>query len=350
MLISLLFGLLLSLSCVTHGQPNLDIWDIDETCTTHRPVLQKAYNDVALMAAKALKDIQFVQQARPQYNTRSNKRKEWDRISRAVITMFGFAPDTQGTSPDNKYMKRILEIYRDMNEALQGDRNLPDRGFTKRHDKALWMCDDRQWEWYHRGRSDPNDPALLPLFVSRKDIMEGEQGAWIYKDRYITNNDPRSAYICSPGTHAKTHVTYDMITFCPSSFTGSVAEAESPVDGKNVLVLGKRLDDFGQYSLSRIMFHELVHWYGSKGVVREQRLIDQQAVSKTGQLMWIQRNSGETRAAPEKPDDTWDELNTYYFGWVALLARSHTGAFAENSGPEKATETAEAYAYFAMMS
>ncbi|EHK17122.1 uncharacterized protein TRIVIDRAFT_161046 [Trichoderma virens Gv29-8] len=328
--------------------PNIDIWDIDETCKPHLPVLQKAYNDVAVMAAKALEDIQFVQQPRPQYNTRSNKRMQWDRIARAMKCMFGFMPGEQGT---DKYMARVLYVYQTMNEALRGDHNLPKDGFTKRHNKALWLCDDKLWKWHHSGMSDPNNPSLLPLFQSREDIMKGKKGVWIYRDRYITNDDSRSPGICGPDSHAKTHVKYDMITFCPTSFTGKVAKAESPVDGKNGVVVGKNLDEFGRYSLSRIMFHELVHWYGSKGVERQKRLIDQQAVSKTGQLMWFRKNGErfEKEAAPERPDKSWNALNTYYFGWVEMLARRYDGAVAQNSGPGKATETAEAYAYFAMM-
>ncbi|KAL7934506.1 hypothetical protein V8C35DRAFT_279673 [Trichoderma chlorosporum] len=352
MRIHLLLGLLLGLIYVTNGEPNLDIWEIDETCKPHRPVLQKAYNDVAVMVSKALQDIQFVQQPRPQRNTRSNKRMEWDRIARAVKNMFGFEPDEQGTDSKNQYMVRILEIFQNMTEAIHGNHNLPEGGFTKRHEKALWLCDDKPWVWYHSGKADPNDPALRPLFESRKDIMKSQKGVWIYKDRYITNNDDHSVHICEPDTHARTQVAYDMITFCPTSFTGNVAKAISPVDGRNGVTAGKELDDFGRFSLSRIMFHELVHWYGSKDLTEDGLFNDQQAVSNTGELAWVQRNGNGYKllAAPRQPDESWSPLATYYFGWVARLARSHEGELAQNSGPDKATKTPEAYAYFAMMS
>jgi hypothetical protein len=111
MLLTFVVGLLLSLNWVAglpNGQANLDIWDIDISCAPYRPVLQKAYNDVAIMAAKALKDIQFVQQPRPQHYNQLHDQIEWDRVARAVENMFGFMPDKAGTDPENKYLKRIL--------------------------------------------------------------------------------------------------------------------------------------------------------------------------------------------------------------------------------------------------
>lgn len=47
-------------------------------------------------------------------------------------------------------------------------------------------------------------------------------------------------------------------------FSDHVFKTESPVDGKIGVVKGEtHLDDF-QESRSRIMFHELVHWFGAE--------------------------------------------------------------------------------------
>ncbi|KAL6871956.1 hypothetical protein J3F83DRAFT_625473 [Trichoderma novae-zelandiae] len=111
MLKSLVFGLFLSLGCVTGlQQPVLDIWDVDISCTEHRPVLYKAYNDVAFMAAKVLKDTGFVHQPEPRKD-KPQERAEWNRIRRAVQSMFGFLPSNQGTTASDgnkRYMEKIL--------------------------------------------------------------------------------------------------------------------------------------------------------------------------------------------------------------------------------------------------
>lgn len=90
-------------------QANLDIWDIDESYAPHRQILQKAYNDAAIMAAKALKDIEFVQQPRPLQDGKLQERMEWDRIARAVNNMFGFMPNEGGTDPEaNEYLEKVI--------------------------------------------------------------------------------------------------------------------------------------------------------------------------------------------------------------------------------------------------
>ncbi|KAL9469093.1 hypothetical protein ACSS6W_010787 [Trichoderma asperelloides] len=100
------FGLVVGLN---NAQPNLDIWDIDASCIPHQSTLRKAYNDVTVMAAKALRDVQFVQQPRPSH---LQDRIEWDRIARAFENMFGFKPGEEGTGPEDIYFKKVLDpIY-----------------------------------------------------------------------------------------------------------------------------------------------------------------------------------------------------------------------------------------------
>jgi hypothetical protein len=154
-----------------------------------------------------------------------------------------------------------------MNKALHGDVNLPPGGFSGLHAKGLWMCGDKSWKWYTKEMDDPYASPGHPLYLSRPDIFAETNGAWVYKQRFIINGDPRSVGICRRNVYASTRAQSDMITFCEFSFTGPTANTKStsPVDGRNSVVEGKTtLDDFGRYSLSRIMFHELVHWYGAK--------------------------------------------------------------------------------------
>lgn len=111
MLIAFVLGLFLSLGRVAGLNVkgvNLNIWDVDDSCKPYLPLLQKAFDDAATMSAKALKDLKFVQQPRPQQDTKRTESLEWDRIARAVNNIFGFNPDEQGTNSENTFMQKVL--------------------------------------------------------------------------------------------------------------------------------------------------------------------------------------------------------------------------------------------------
>lgn len=85
--------------------PSLGMWAIDKYCDSHQStLLRKAYNDVRVMAKKALEDVRFVQQPRPSH---IQDRIEWDRIARAFENMFGFKPEEKGTGTEDEYFKKV---------------------------------------------------------------------------------------------------------------------------------------------------------------------------------------------------------------------------------------------------
>ncbi len=289
---------------------NLDIWEVDATCDDHRDALQKSYDDSAVMAAKAVEDLSLIQENRG-HVTRSNPLSRivnWDLIARITTKFFGFEVDQGGVDPNDEHLQNVLcmlaphppppfpllvfsflclrppvlvnkyklfrqltycllqDVYNRMNTALQGSQNVPAGGYAQKYSKALIMCGDKPWKWYGRDDKDPNDPAGRPMKESRADELGPATGAWVYGTRYIVNGNPGSVGICRPGVHAVTMTKYDMIVFCDSSFTSTVASAPSPVDIKDHIQEGStKMDEFGQFSLSRIMIHELAHWYGAGG-------------------------------------------------------------------------------------
>lgn len=150
-----------------------------------------------------------------------------------------------------------------MNEALYGNVNYPPHGFSGLNNKPLWMCGDKPWKWYTKEMNDPSITPTKPLYLSRPETFEKATGAWIYEQRFITNGYPKGVEICRPDVYATTLPQYDFITFC-DFFSDQVVKTKSPVEGKKDVVEGKtHLDDF-QESGSRIMFHELVHWFGAE--------------------------------------------------------------------------------------
>lgn len=101
-----------------------------------------------------------------------------------------------------------------MNEVLHGDYNIPRKGFTGVHAKALWMCNATPWRWYQKDQVDPNNPTNCPLYKSKTTLFKSYTGVWIYGDYYYPGF-PDSIHICDPGIYAKTIVKQDPITFCP---------------------------------------------------------------------------------------------------------------------------------------
>ncbi|KAH6894712.1 hypothetical protein B0T10DRAFT_590429 [Thelonectria olida] len=346
MRISLLFGLLAGLSWAA----DLNAWDFDNTCTGQQAALQKAYDDAALLAAKALQDLQTIQSPRPRY-TRANipRIQEWDRVARAVTNMFGFVPDPAGHSPTETHLSNVLYVYNRMNQALQSSQNVPAGGYSGLHQKSMIMCGDSVWRWVGRNDADPYDPAGRPLSVSRATQIGANAGAWAYQERYMANGNPNSVGLCRPGIYAVTMTRYDFIVFCDASFAAQIAGTQSAIDGKNGAAVGDRVDTYGQFSLSRIMIHELAHWYGGAGTgtINERRVTDQQAVGNRGDLVWF--DTAANRYVNQNPTGTLPRALTYFYTFCSRLARTNTGANAANSGPARATFTAEAYAYFAIM-
>ncbi|UKZ81307.1 hypothetical protein TrVFT333_009079 [Trichoderma virens FT-333] len=302
------------------------------------------------MAAKALKDLQFIQQPRPQRDNRSKRRMEWDRIARAVENMFGFLPDEQGADPAFPWMRKILDVYENMNEALQGNHDVD--GFNNNLGKPLWMCGDESWAWYDKDDMDPNDPGH-PLSVSKSAEIGKNPGAWIYRNRYFAGL-PGSVGICRPSMFGITMPAYDLIIFCHFAMDGPDANLGSIVDWKNNMVEKEtHLDGFGEFGLSRIMIHEFTHWFGAEKIGdRIERHIDQQAVSEDGRLLWwfYDAHLGKYQMTTDKTNDNDAKVVVYGYTHCSNLARVPLdNEFAQNSGPHKAIETAESYAYFAMM-
>jgi hypothetical protein len=150
-----------------------------------------------------------------------------------------------------------------MNGALYGNVKYPPRGFSGLNNKPLWMCGEKPWKWYTKEMNDPSITPTKPLYLSRPETFEAATGAWYYKQRFVINGKSDGVEICRPDIFATTLASYDFITFC-DFFSDHVFKTESPVDGKDGVVKGEtHLDDF-QDSGSRIMFHELVHWFGAE--------------------------------------------------------------------------------------
>ncbi|KAF4982800.1 hypothetical protein FZEAL_1652 [Fusarium zealandicum] len=343
---SLIVGLFAGLGSAA----NINIWDVDSSCDPHIAALQKAYDDAADMASKAQRDLRFVQQARPKYSrTRANinEIREWDRIARAVTNMFGFEVNKAGHDPNDPDMADVLYVFDRMNTALQGNQNVPQGGYSGQHQQALLMCDTTPWDWIGRNDPDPLNPGLSLVASKPQDLGTGP-GAWYYKERYISNGNPNSISICRPGVFAVTMTRWDLLTFCPFSFQGNLPGTIGPVDGRAGAAVGNTLDQYGAFSLSRVMIHELAHWYGAggRGTDNDRKVTDKQAVGKNGDLIWY---NTQTKKYQTAKDDGVLKATAYAYSWVSKLAKINQPPNDANSGPRQAIFNAESYAYFGMM-
>ncbi|KAK6715546.1 hypothetical protein SNK04_006493 [Fusarium graminearum] len=328
---------------------DMNVWDLDDSCQTaeRKGAFDKAYSDAEVLAVKAQGDLETLKGARPDFV--SNMRTNWDRIARAVTNMFGFVPNKDGHDPNEEHYSNVRYVYDRMVKTLHNDEMIPANGYGGL--KPLLLCDESKFVWVGRDDKDPYDPAGRLLRESRPKEMAGQTaGAWVYKKRYLVNAVKQaSTGLCRPGVFAITLTRNDFIVFCPPSFKDEVAQTKSAVDAKDGIQKDDTLDTYSATSLSRVMVHELAHWFGGDktGGPENRNVPDQQAVGKEGALVY-QKPDGKRTTDASVPGVK--KYVTYNFLWVSNLARSHEGPNAGNCGPSKATFTAESYALFALMS
>lgn len=152
-----------------------------------------------------------------------------------------------------------------MVKTLHNDEMVPANGYGGL--KPLLLCDESKFVWVGRDDKDPHDPAGRPLRESRpKEIGDAKAGAWVYKKRYLVNSVKQAnTGLCRPGVFAVTLTRNDFIIFCPPSFEDPMAGTESAVDAKDSVQKDDKLDTYSATSLSRVMVHELAHWFGGDG-------------------------------------------------------------------------------------
>ncbi|KAM0206064.1 hypothetical protein ACHAQI_008555 [Fusarium lateritium] len=348
MKLSVLSGLFLGLcQAADIGQ----IWDVHPSCNDHIATLQSAYDDVTVMAAKAQTDLGTIQNPRPRFTRNAAPQVlEWDRVARNIKTLFGFIPDQAGHSNGDTHLNQVVSLIGNMNDALQGTQNKPENGYTGLHGKPMIACGDDMWEHKSVNEIDPNDPtgtkSISDMAKERKLDIGGNTEAWIFGKRYHYNKNAGSGEICRTGVYAVTMTNLDLITFCPPSWSSDMANTVSAVAGKDNTQEGQTLDRYGYLSLSRVMMHEFAHWYGGVNADLGVNVPDQQAVGKNGDLIYAGENGKATTQQTSKKN------LVYGFLWCSRIAQPQDASNpnSANCGPDKATFTAETYAYFGIMS
>ncbi|KAF4965949.1 hypothetical protein FZEAL_10716 [Fusarium zealandicum] len=259
------FFLLIALLTGLGSTADLSVWEFDGSCEPHRVAIQKAYNDAEIMAVKAQEDFKMLSSARPAYPAgRTQRISNWDRVSRAVVNMFGFVPNPRGHDTKEAHYSNVMYVFDRMVKTLQQGEMVPEKGYGGL--KPLMVCTEDVFTWVGQDDADPHDPARRPLHESRPDVVKGGHvGAWVYKKRYFAQLKKDSVGICRKNKWAVTLTRFDFLILCPKSFTGEMAQTASAVDAKNGVKVSDSLDTFGHTSLSRVMVHEFAHWFGSDG-------------------------------------------------------------------------------------
>ncbi|KAI8681704.1 hypothetical protein NCS55_00423000 [Fusarium keratoplasticum] len=156
------------------------------------------------------------------------------------------------------------------------------------------------------------------------------------------------------GATGTTLFELDVIHICSVNFQSKSINAGSPV-GAQITRDETKIGSFDA-SVSNTFVHEFTHWHGSAnsgdGTERTVTLIHQQSLNKDGK--WVYKDKdGQSVYRSRKHSEKTRKKNkliedvTYGYKDVSNLAKTHDNG---NGGPEYATETAKAYAFFAMMS
>ncbi|KAF5573009.1 hypothetical protein FPANT_12654 [Fusarium pseudoanthophilum] len=243
------------------------------------PIMALARRTAKQKSWQSQEDLEKLKGARPGFV--SNMRTNWDRIARAATNMFGFGPNKDGHDPNEEHYSNVRYVCDRMVKTLHNDEMIPASGYGGL--KPLLLCDESKFAW-----SRP------------KEMADNKAGAWVYKKRNLVNSIKQaSTSLCRPGVFAITLTRNDFIIFCPPPFKDEVANTKSAVDAKDSVQKDDMLDTYSATSLSRVMVHDLAHWFGGDKTGRpENRSIpDQQAVGKEGALVWQKPDGKRTTDA-----------------------------------------------------
>ncbi|KAJ4132916.1 hypothetical protein NW754_015729 [Fusarium falciforme] len=283
------------------------------------------------MVTKAQSDLNLVL---PRFEKKSNPR--WTaqhRIARAMGRCFGFMPDAKNdNAKTDQRWSRLFQILDVMVLGLQG----PGVTLQFGNHVPLIVCKDDVWTWVGADDLDPETPGL-----DSSDYDE-ETRVKLKEDFKMKNRHPEEfAQGYSGGRYYRQRMDWRKKVAQnppgqPFNFQSKSINAGSPV-GAQIPRDETKIGSFDA-SVSNTFVREFTHWYGSAnsghGAERTVTLIDQQSLNKDGK--W------KTRKKNELIEDV-----TYGYKDVYNVAKTHDNG---NGGPEYATETAEAYAFFVMMS
>ncbi|KAM0439608.1 hypothetical protein ACHAPT_000700 [Fusarium lateritium] len=344
-------------------------WTFDTTCAPYADYVTKGIQDALQMVTKAQADLNLVL---PRFEKKANPlQTEQYRIARAMGRCFGFMPDDKKDNTNaEKYWSKVFQIYDALVLGLQGP------GVTHQfgHNLPLIICQDDVWVWYGGDDFDPETPDLdAPEFADqdRAELEEafklknrypdrfadGYVGGWYYRQRMdwrkrVAKNPPGQA--CMDGAMGRTIMDLDVIHICSTSFQETSTGLTSPVDvepTRDETKLG-----YFDPCLSNTLVHEFTHWYGSSndgpGTPVTKQLPDQQSLNDEGKWVYKKKKDGsmvykKNKMSEKDRKGKYTEDVTYGYKDVSNLAKKWPN---ENGGPKYATDTAEAYAYFAMMS
>ncbi|KAF4436467.1 hypothetical protein F53441_13257 [Fusarium austroafricanum] len=368
-----------------------DSWEIDASCDEggKRQRLETAFSDVVELIRKARADLAIIQQPQPPPRKTEVSREntlKWNRIAKRIVGVFGIGPTEEikkkGYDPTEENFKRVVDTFDRMHQGLIEGKIIPEKGFSGTldflHKKPLIMCGDTKWKLYKKDDQDPNikGKTVLEAFPEIEDYTWG--GAFIHGKRYLkagrdkdTKEIWTSPRICRTGTYGNTYQPQDLITFCDFGF--SFSNEKSPVRDADQIVENTDIDigNYGMNTLTRVMIHEFAHYYGSR--LEENKLVrvkDLQAVDANGCLLWQIKVGGKDKFTRDKNDGGIKRVEQVVYGFkfatnIAkdLSGEPHVGQWRKSRGPDvwvdgergdtgpsAATQTAETYAYFGIIS
>ncbi|KAL2689511.1 hypothetical protein Neosp_003565 [[Neocosmospora] mangrovei] len=329
-------------------------WTFDGSCKAHEDYITKGFKDALQMVTKAQSDLNY---ALPRFEKKSNpKQTAQYRIARAMGRCFGFMPDIKNdNAKTDEWWSRVFQIFDAMVLGLTG----PEVKLQFGTHVPLIVCKDDVWTWVGADDLDPEAPNLdSPDYDEEaktklkedfkmknrhpKKFEEGYSGGWYYRQRMdwrkkVAQKPPGQP--CKDGATGTTLFELDVIHICSVNFESKSVNAGSPV-GAQITRDETKIGSFDA-SVSNTFVHEFTHWFLARQV------IDQQSLNKDGK--WVYKDKdGQSVYRTRKSKKKGEVIDvTYGYKDVSNLAMKHSNG---NGGPEYATETAEAYAFFAMMS
>ncbi|KAF5646032.1 hypothetical protein F52700_1981 [Fusarium sp. NRRL 52700] len=328
----------------------LKIWNVDKSCDDELEYLEDSMSialDIVTAAHTALK---FMKEKVPDKDKDESRHRRWATIYKSTQLFLGFM-----TNKQPNYLNELIESF-------PAKKMTPPKGYVKRlgklpDAKPMMMCRDEvgedKWKWYDVDDILPGQQVSISNMHEFTKYGFDNYGTWVYGPRLTWKAiEKQEPVLCDPSVWAAVVGDKDLMVFCHQMFTTEARAKKSPREFRESgIVAGESLSEY-EIHLSKVMVHELIHWFGGITENGDPVIDDQTGLDDEEKPLYkIERKTLGKRPEPSREEAKamgWKRVEAYGIKHICNLATCDKKRYTDHCGPEKATKNADSLALFAL--